>query len=133
MTTRRHIGTMTTLAWLWGLAAVLPCARGAEEDARASDGALRADEVVVLANRLSDDSLRVARHYTRRRGIPERNLFTFDYAEFGELEPMDQNPAWYPYERFCAQVVEPLEEFLVEHGLKDKVLCLVPVSGTPKR
>ena len=95
--------------------------------------ALRPDEVVVVANSANDDSMAVAQHYMQRREIPQRNLFTLAYEEFGELEEMDQNPAWWPYETFRAKLVGPLERFLVDRELKDRALCIVMVYGTPFR
>ncbi len=96
-------------------------------------GTLKPDEIVVVANASSKDSLRVARHYMQRRKIPEAHLFTFAYADHSKLEPMDQNPAWYPYPVFRRDVVKPLEAFLEERQLKERVLCLVTVYGTPYR
>jgi uncharacterized protein (TIGR03790 family) len=94
---------------------------------------LRPEEVAVLANRAVEDSLRVARHYMERRGIPAANLFTIDYPEFGELDPQDNNPRWYSFDRFRTDVVEPLEAFLQEGDRPERILCLVTVYGMPYR
>jgi len=96
-------------------------------------GTLRPGEVVVIANQASPESMKVARHYQRSRGIPENHVFTIDYPAFGRLEPMDQNPAWLPYPQFQAKVVQPLQAWLVQRGLKERVLCLVTVHGVPYR
>lgn len=83
---------------------------------------LRPDEVVVIANQASPDSLAVARHYLERRGIPEQQLFRVDFPGA---------PRTIPFERFEAGVAAPLRAFLEERGLKERILCLVTVHDVP--
>ncbi|MFW5857942.1 MAG: TIGR03790 family protein, partial [Planctomycetota bacterium] len=97
------------------------------------EGNLRPDEVLVVANALSEESLAVARHYMARRNIPADHLFRIRYADFDALEPMDQNPKWMPFDQFREDVAEPLEAFLETSGLRDRILCLVCVVDTPYR
>ncbi|MFP4028810.1 MAG: TIGR03790 family protein [Candidatus Brocadiia bacterium] len=110
----------------------LKCLWAGERNGRAP-GRLRPDEVLVLANRASDDSMEVARHYMKTRGIPKDHIFTIQYEDFGELTPMDQNPKWFPFDRFRDEVVEPLEQLLEEKGWRQQILCFVTVYGTPYR
>ncbi len=107
------------------------CGLNAAEPAADTD--LRPDEVLVIANRCSPDSLHVAAHYRERRGIPEGNLFLLDYAEYRALEPLDDNPAWLSHDDFRTRMAEPLKRFLAEHGLRERILCLVTTIDTPYR
>jgi len=94
---------------------------------------LKPDEVLVLANRSSKNSMAVAHYYMKRRHIPSRNLFTIAYADFGQLDPTDQNPKWMPFDDFQHTVVMPLEAYLTKSGLREKILCIVTVYDTPYR
>ena len=94
---------------------------------------LKPDEVLVLANRSSKESLKVARYYMKRRGIPKKNLFTIEYKDYGQQDPTDLNPKWMPFDEYQTSVVAPLEEFLTKSGLRDTILCFVTVYDMPYR
>ncbi|MBI5854928.1 MAG: TIGR03790 family protein [Nitrospirae bacterium] len=84
---------------------------------------LTADQVVVLANKASTDSLNVARHYVSRRGIPPSNLINVDV-------PTDETIS---REAYNAQLVRPLREALIKQGLATKARVLVTTFGIPLR
>jgi len=97
------------------------------------DWILKPDEIVVIANICSEDSIRVAGHYMQRRKIPEDHLILIEYEHYQKLEPEDGNPAWLPHDLFIETVVKPVEAFLEERSLKEDVLCFVTVKDTPYR
>ncbi len=84
---------------------------------------LTPDQVVVLANKASDDSLAVARHYIARRRIPPSNLVTVNV-------PTDETVS---REVYTAQIVHPLREALTKQGLAAKARVLVTTYGIPLR
>ncbi|NQZ70397.1 MAG: hypothetical protein HRT89_20275, partial [Lentisphaeria bacterium] len=102
-------------------------------NAKDKEAGLQADEILVIANKNSLDSLAVARHFMKLRAIPKENLFLIDYAGHGKREPLDDNPLWMPHPEFEKDVVKPLKAFLEAKGLKDRILCLVTTLGTPYR
>lgn len=90
--------------------------------AAAQEPTLGPDEVVVIANRASKDSLAVAHHYLERRGIPADHLFTVDFPT---------SPRRISFAQFESGLAAPLRAFLEKGGLKDTVLCLVTVHDVP--
>ncbi len=84
---------------------------------------LTPEQVVVLANKASADSLAVAKHYLSRRGIPQANLITLS-------TPTDDTIS---REAYVAQIVRPLREALIKQGLAAKVRVLVTTYGVPLR
>ena len=94
---------------------------------------LRPDEVLVIANQASPDSLAVVHHYMAARAIPAGNLFLLDYPEYRTPEPLDGNPLWLSHADFRTRMAEPIQKFLVEHGLRESILCFVTTMDTPYR
>ncbi len=94
---------------------------------------LKPEEVLVIANQASPDSLAVAKHYMAERAIPAGNLFLLDYPEYRSPEPLDGNPLWLSHADFRRRMAEPLKKFLVEHGLRESILCFVTTMDTPYR
>ncbi len=85
---------------------------------------LRPEEVVVIANRASADSMSVARYYMKRRAIPENHLFTVDFPQHRHRRAISQKV-------FYEKMLRPLQKFLVKQDLKNKVLALVTVYDVP--
>ena len=83
---------------------------------------LKPEEVVVIANKASPESMDVARHYLERRGIPDKHLFLVDFPK---------SPRTISFRHFEERLAAPLRAWLVENGLKDAVLCLVTVYDVP--
>lgn len=74
----------------------------------------RAEEigrVVVLANRDDPDSLRLARHYLEKRGVPEANLVSLPM-------PLAETITW---RQFVDAVYQPLQDELVKRGWIDGI------------
>ena len=88
-----------------------------------ASGELTADQVAVVANARSADSLSVARHYAARRGIPSQFVIALDLPTDEEISRQDFEKAF----------VQPLRRTLQERGLSAKVRALVTTYGVPLR
>ena len=84
---------------------------------------LSPNEVVVVANSASRDSVALARTYTRRRGIPQSNLVLLSTATAEEVSR----------EVYDAQIRRPLAEALRQRSLAGKARCLCMMWGVPVR
>ncbi|MBI3831399.1 MAG: TIGR03790 family protein [Planctomycetes bacterium] len=125
------------IGWAFGLAACLATAAAADTPAppplgtaaapaeKPDDANLRPDEVLVIANSTSADSLAVAKYYMEKRGIPMDQLFTVAFKDY--------NAKGYEisFNSFENGVTIPLRKFLEERKLKDKILCFVTVYDVP--
>lgn len=109
--------------------ALASCRLLAAEDA----GNLQPQEVLVIANRASADSLAVARHYMEKRAIPQSNLFILDFPQYKKTDALDDNPAWLSHGEFRDRMAGPLKRFLETNALRDKILCFVTTFDTPYR
>lgn len=90
------------------LSHLIPCAafaQGALSDVQA----LRPEEVVVIANAASPDSLSVARYYMKRRAIPEGHLFTVNFPKPRHRRAISQKA-------FYEKMLRPLQHFLEKQG-----------------
>jgi len=83
--------------------------------------ALSADQVAVLANHNSSESLKVARHYLLARGIPSNHLIQLDLPENETITP----------QQYDEQVLQPVRQALVTRKLTSKVRVLVTTYGIP--
>ena len=82
---------------------------------------LRPDEIVLIVNDASADSLAVAEHYVRARGVPESHICRLK----GLRGEMLERGAW-------EERVRPeLRRWLLEHGLDRKIRCLVTTYDVP--
>lgn len=84
---------------------------------------LSASQVMIVANANSPDSLRVARHYAGRRGIPLQQIANLDL-------PFEESMSRKDYDR---QLVVPLRRILHKAGLHRSIRVLVTVYGVPLR
>jgi uncharacterized protein (TIGR03790 family) len=84
---------------------------------------LSPDQVVIVANANSRESLSVAQHYARRRGIPVRHIFKLDL-------PLDDTMSREDYER---RLVTPLRQMLQAQGNHKSTRVIVTVYGVPLR
>ncbi len=71
-----------------------------------------AKRVIVVANSADPDSLEIAEHYMRRRGVPAENLIAFPM-------PRSETISW---QKFADEVHKPLLEELTARGLVDGTL-----------
>lgn len=88
-----------------------------------STAELAPDQVVVLANQASDDSMAVAHHYITRRRIPAANLITVRTTTDETI----------PRDAYVTQIVRPLREAMTKQGLAAKARVLVTTYGIPLR
>ena len=83
--------------------------------------------VLVVANRKSPISLRVAQYYMQRRGIPTTNFLTLDLPDSSlPFESIN-------YASYQKQVKQPLQDFLIQHKLSDRIRYIVLTKGIPLR
>ncbi len=83
--------------------------------------------VLVVANRKSPVSLRVAQYYLQRRGIPISHFVTLDLPDSSlPLESID-------YDTYQKQVEQPLRDFLTQHHWSDQIRYIVLTKGIPLR
>ncbi len=85
---------------------------------------LRPEEVLVIANEASDDSMALARYYMKKRNIPQKNLFTVDFPNQKHRRPIS-------HKSFQEKIVKPLQQFLEKTELKEKILLLLTLYDVP--
>ena len=88
-----------------------------------------AERVLVIANRNSPVSLRVAQYYQQRRRIPIANFVALDLPD-SSLTPALESIAYSTYQ---TQVEQPLRNFLTRNGLTDRIRYIVLTRGIPLR
>lgn len=102
--------------WILPIAFFLACARPAF-------GELTANQIAILANRNSPDSLAVARHYASLRGVPNDHIVQFDL-------PTQETISRETYEQ---SLVQPTRKVLEERRLATQIRVLVTTYGVPLR
>jgi len=85
--------------------------------------ALRPEEVLVVANANSTDSVTLAKFYAQARGISQRNIVLIKTTTAYEVSRTG-------YE---TQIRRPIGQFLIENQLINKVRCVVLMWGVPVR
>ena len=81
------------------------------------------DEVLVVANANSPDSVSLAKFYLQSRGIPETNLVLVKTTTDVDMSREEYN----------AQLVGPLRAAITDRKLNDKIKCLCLMWGVPVR
>jgi len=84
---------------------------------------LSANQVMIVANANSRESLKVANHYAVRRGVPLEQIAKLDL-------PLDETMSREDYER---RLVRPLRQMLQDHSIQQSIRVLVTVYGVPLR
>lgn len=87
------------------------------------------DRVLIIANRNSPVSLRVAQYYQQRRGIPPSHFFTLDLPD-SSLTPALESIS---YSTYKTQVEQPLRDFLTRQDLVNRIRYIVLTKGIPLR
>ncbi len=87
------------------------------------------DRVLVIANRNSPVSLRVAQYYQQRRGIPPNHFLTLDLPD-SSLTPGLESIGYPTYQ---TQVEQPLRDFLTRKELVNHIRYIVLTKGVPLR
>ncbi|MGD0464248.1 MAG: TIGR03790 family protein [Tepidisphaeraceae bacterium] len=85
--------------------------------------ALQSDEILLVTNKNSPDSQKLAELYCQLRGVPSAQIVALDL-------PNEEEMAFSTYE---TGVVAPVREFLEDHQLQTKVKCLLTFYGVPFR
>jgi uncharacterized protein (TIGR03790 family) len=85
--------------------------------------ALKPDQIALVVNRNVPESLDLARFYAQARGIPDDRIIELDVPTSEEI----------PFDRYEHAVLPQVRQFLLDHGLKDQVRCLVTFYGVPLR
>jgi len=90
---------------------------------RSASAALRPDQILLITNKNSADSGKLATQYAQARGVPTENVVALDVPDAEEI-------AFDDYER---NVFLPLRQFLAGHHLDGKIHCLLTFYGVPFR
>jgi len=85
--------------------------------------ALQPDEILLVTNKNSPDSQKLAQLYCQLRGVPTTQIAALDV-------PNSEEMAFSTYE---ISVVAPLRQFITDHQLKSKIKCLLTFYGVPFR
>ena len=85
--------------------------------------ALTADELLLIANKNDSDSMELARFYANARFVPQGHTLGLDLPKSEEIS----------FDDYETKIVPAVRAYLREHGLQDKVKCLVTFYGTPLR
>jgi uncharacterized protein (TIGR03790 family) len=84
---------------------------------------LQPDEILLITNKNSPDSQKLAQTYCQLRGVPTTQMVALDLPNAEEM-------AFSTYE---TEVVAPVRQFLDDHHLRTKVKCLLTFYGVPFR
>jgi uncharacterized protein (TIGR03790 family) len=103
---------------LWILATVVLCILGAHRAA-----ALGPDEILLIVNKNSVESQKLAALYAQLRQVPPDRTVTLDLPDAEEM----------PFNTYETQVVGPVRQFLEDHHLQRKIKCLLTFYGVPFR
>ncbi|HCO96785.1 MAG TPA: TIGR03790 family protein [Phycisphaerales bacterium] len=85
--------------------------------------ALEPDEILVIANKDSAESMRIARYYCSKRGVPDK--YILDLSLGTKLEDTISRK---DYEK---QLAEPIREKFSNDKLLGKIKCLLTTYGVP--
>jgi uncharacterized protein (TIGR03790 family) len=86
-------------------------------------------EVLLVVNERSKRSLAIGELYRRSRGVPAENVARLSI--WSEQPGQRGIPEQIPREVFTEQIQKPLERFLEERGLVDRIEVIVTTQGVP--
>jgi uncharacterized protein (TIGR03790 family) len=89
----------------------------------ASAQALQPDQILLITNKNSGDSQKLAELYSQLRGIPADHTVALDVRDVEDI----------PFGDYETHVVAPVRQFLFEHHLQSQITCLVTFWGVPFR
>ena len=87
-----------------------------------ADKVAGAENVLVVVNGSSPQSVEIGEYYRKRRGIPERNVLKLSYH--ANLEMVS-------FRIFEENIKAPIQAYLTSQGLKEKILYIVMTYGLP--
>lgn len=105
--------SLTSILWLGALLALLPETAGAQSG----------DNVLVVINAASPQSVKIGEYYAERRSVAPDHLVRLDTPTAEGITRTD-------YER---TIEAPVAEWLARHDLQDRILYIVLTSGVPIR
>jgi uncharacterized protein (TIGR03790 family) len=85
--------------------------------------ALSPDEILLIVNKNSADSQKLAKLYCQLRNVPPDQVVSLDLPNAEEMS----------FETYETGVVAPVRQFLTDHQLKSKIKCLLTFYGVPFR
>jgi len=85
--------------------------------------ALKPDEILVIVNKNSYDSINIGVHYVRQRNIPGFNIISLPLPEPDTISISSDD-----YQKFLA---EPIRKKLTSKRLNGKIKCIVTTYGVP--
>jgi len=85
--------------------------------------ALEPDEILVIANKDSAESMRIARYYCSKRGVPDKNILALSFGA-----KLNDSISRKDYEK---KLAEPIREKFSNDKLLGKVRCLLTTYGVP--
>jgi len=80
------------------------------------------ENVLLVVNRASTLSRRIADYYIPKRGIPLKNVCRLD------ISPAAEEVSW---DAYVAQIERPIARCLAQSGLREQVLYIVTTMGVP--
>jgi uncharacterized protein (TIGR03790 family) len=78
-------------------------------------------QVLLVVNRRSQDSLRIAEYYRPRRSVPVANVCYLEATAEEEIN----------WDTYLAEIERPISACLANGGLRDKILYIVTTLGVP--
>lgn len=85
--------------------------------------ALEPSEILLITNKNSPDSQRLAALYCQLRGVPKEQMVALDLPNAEEM----------PFQTYEESVVGPVRQFISDHRLQPKIKCLLTFYGVPFR
>jgi uncharacterized protein (TIGR03790 family) len=99
--------------------------------AGASDG-VRPDQVLIVVNENSAISKAIGEYYRAARGIPASNVLAIT-TPLRAADHSDRRDETTNNANYARWIRDPVEEFLTEKGLRDKIQVIVTTKGVPLR
>jgi uncharacterized protein (TIGR03790 family) len=85
--------------------------------------ALEPDEILIIANKDSAESMRIARYYCSKRGVPDKNILALPLGTY-----LNDTISRDDYEK---QLAEPIRKRLLAPELLGTIRCLLTTYGVP--
>ncbi|MBN1764639.1 MAG: TIGR03790 family protein [Sedimentisphaerales bacterium] len=84
---------------------------------------LAPDEIALVVNSTSPDSMDVAQYYCQKRAVPADHIISVPMSDRESINRKD----------YIEKIAPAIRERLGQPDLKDKIKCLITVSGVPLR
>ncbi|RIL08176.1 MAG: hypothetical protein DCC71_00035 [Proteobacteria bacterium] len=119
--------------WSWLACAVAFSQLAAAAPARAQDAPPAHPEVLVVVNATSPVSTAIGRYYAEKRGVPPEQVLALPIPLADPQLGNSVQEAIASREAFDRQIRQPLERFLRERDLVERIRIVVLASGIPHR